>query len=401
MMNRNYKFRLYPSRNQEAELIQTLDGCRWLYNHFLEQWNGKEKIPSRFELQVQLPKLALEHDFIGSIHSKSRQYVLYQLYSNLRALSQLKKRGKKVGRLRFKGRDRYNCFVYNQTGYKIIETGNRLDKLHLSKIGDISIRLHRKVEGNIKQVFVKRTQTGKWFAILSVEEDETILRKNNKEIGIDLNIMNYLTDSEGDVVEHPHHLRRLERKLKRDQRRLSKKKKGSNNRFKQKYRIARVHEKVVDARDDFLHKLSNHYVQNYGFIGVEDLSVKDMMQSSWNAVNISDSSWSTFIQMLSYKAESAGRTFVKVDPKNTTQDCSGCGSRVYKQLWVRTHSCPSCGLELNRDHNAAINVLNKARNEIGQGLSEYTPVEIEPLPLASCQWQVPSLNQEASSFRER
>jgi len=379
MTNRNYKFRMYPSRMQEVDLNQTMGGCRWLYNHFLEQWQGKEKVPSRYDLQAQLPQLAKEHDFIGEIHSKTRQYVLYQLYSNLRALAQLKKRGHKVGRLRFKGKGRFNCFVYNQTGYKLIKTETRQQKLRLSKIGDIPLRLHRKVEGNIKQVYVKKTQTGKWYAIFSVEVESDKLQSNGREIGIDLNIMNYLTDSEGNVVEHPHTLRKLQKKLAREQRRMHKKKKGSQNRAKQRFRVARIYEQINNQRDDFLHRLSIHYINNYDFIAVEDLSVKDMMQSSYNAINIVDSAWSTFLSMLSYKAESAGRTFVKVDPKNTTQICSQCGNHVYKPLWVRTHDCPTCGLQLDRDHNSAINILNKARLEVGRVPSELTPVETRPL----------------------
>ena len=378
-MNLNYKFRLYPNKNQEMMLLETLEGCRWLYNHFLGRWQGKEKIPSRYELQAELPKLAKENPLVGNIHSKTRQYILLQLYSNLRALSRLKKNGRRVGRLRYRKYGRYKTFVYNQTGYKLMETGTRLKKLHLSKIGDIPIKLHRRIKGSIKQVYVKRTPSGRWYATFSVETTPQKLKANGRAVGLDLNIMNYLTDSNGERTEHPHILLKLQKKLAREQRRLAKKDKGSKGRLKQIYSVARVHERVADMRMDFQHKLSRYYIENYDLVAVEDLSVKEMMESSYNARNIADSAWSTFINMLSYKAEGAGRTLVKVDPKNTTQNCSRCGNRVYKQIWVREHRCLTCGLALDRDHNAARNILHKALLEVGQVLPEHTPVEMRPL----------------------
>jgi len=372
-VNRNYRFRLYPSRAQEMKLLETLESCRCLYNYFLGEWEGKNKIPSRYELQAKLPKLANENPYYANIHSKTRQYVLFQLYSNLKALSKLKKNGRKVGRVRFKKRGRFKTFVYNQSGFKLIDNGNRYQKLWLSKIGKIPVRAHRKVEGKIKQVFLKRMPSGKWFAILSVETKPKKLGTTGKAIGLDLNIENYLTDSDGERIEHPHILLKLEEKLKRKQRKLSRKKKDSRNRVKQMLKLARIHERITDRRRDFLHKLSRYYVNSHDIIGIENLTVRKMMKSSYNAKNTADSSWSTFIQMLSYKAEGAGRTLAKVDPKNTTQNCSRCGNRVYKQIWIRTHNCPTCGLVMNRDHNAAINILNKALLEVGSVRPELTP----------------------------
>jgi len=374
MMNRNYRFRLYPSKAQEMEMLEVLDSCRRLYNHFLGEWKKTEKIPPKYDLQAQIPSLVKKHSDLENVYSRTRQYVLWQLYSNLRGLRGLKERGRKVGRLRFKKYGRYKSFVYNHAGFGLI--GN---KLRLTKIGEIPIKLHREINGEIKQVIVKREQSGKWFAIFSVETEIEKLGTTNKAVGLDLNIDNYLADSEGEKVEHPHTLLRLEEKLAREQRRLSRMKKGSKNRLKQIYKVARIHERITDRRRDFLHKLSHYYVDNYDIIAVEDLAVKEMMESSYNAKNTVDSSWSTFIQMLSYKAEGAGRTLAKVDPKNTTQNCSRCGNRVYKQIWVREHRCPSCGLVMDRDHNAAINILNKALKEVGAVRPELTPVEMGPL----------------------
>ena len=377
-MNRNYRFRIYPSKAQELEMLETLNECRKLYNHFLGEWKEANKkglkVPKQFDLQAQIPLMIRNHPPLKNVHSKTRQYVLWQLYSNLRGLRGLKARGRKVGRLRFKKYGRYKSFVYNQTGFKLIE-----NRLQLSNIGGIPIKLHRKIKGVIKQVHIKRTPSGRWFAIFSAEAEPEKLGTTGKIIGLDLNIENYLTDNQGNKVEHPHTIHRFEKRLAIEQRKLAKKKRGSINRLKQRYKAARVYEKMVDSRTDFLHKLSHHYIQNYDMIAVEDLSVKEMMESPTNSKNKADSAWSTFIQMLSYKAEGAGRTVVKVDPKNTTQTCSRCGNRVYKQIWIRTHKCPQCGLVLDRDHNAARNILHKALLEVGQELPELTPVEMRPL----------------------
>jgi len=374
IVNRNYRFRLYPNKAQEMEMLEVLDSCRGLYNYFLGEWKKSDKVPPKYDLQAHIPSLVKKNPALENVHSKTRQYVLWQLYSNLKGLKGLKAKGRKVGRLRFKKYGRMKSFTYNQSGFRLLDR-----KLFLSKIGSIPIKLHRKIEGNIKQVYIKREQSGRWFAIFSVEVEPKKLGTTDRAVGLDLNIENYLTDSKGEKIEHPHTQSKLEDKLAREQRKLAKKKKGSKNRLKQRIKTARVYERIVDRRRDFLHKLSRHYIEHYDLIGVEDLSVKEMLETSYNAKNKIDSSWSTFIQMLSYKAEGAGRALVKVDPKNTTQMCSGCGNRVYKQMWVRTHKCPDCGLVMDRDHNAAINILNKALQEVGSVRPELTPVEMRPL----------------------
>lgn len=374
-MNLNYKFRLYPSKAQEMEMLETLDSCRWLYNHFLGEWGKTEKVPPKYDLQSQIPRLVKKNHFLENIHSKTRQYVLWQLYSNLKALGRSKKKGRKVGRLRFKKYGRFKTFVYNQTGFKLND-----NKLHLSKIGDIKIKLHREIKGNIKQIYVKRRQSGRWFAIFSVETESKQYPMTSKAVGIDLNLKNYLTDSDGMVVEHPHHLKRLEKKLKREHKRLSKKKKGSINRQKQRIRLARTYERLADTRSDFTHKLSHYYVSNYDFIAVEDLNVGGMIQHPYLAKSISDSCWSQFTTQMSYKAEGARKTFVAIDRfYPSTKRCSCCGNIREILLSERTYICPICGMTKPRDQNSAENILDKALLEVPQELGKLTPVEMRPL----------------------
>jgi len=382
-MQLTYRFRLYPSRVQEQKLLTTLDQCRWLYNHFLERLNRKEdgKIPRKYELQATLPKLKEEHPELKQVHSKVLQMVLHQLYSNLRALAGLKRNGHKVGRLRFKEHGWFKSFTYNQSGFKLGEGHGKRRELRLSKIGSIPIVLHRRLDGEAKQVHIKRGRSGKWFACFSVEiEEAPKLRQISKLVGIDLGIEHYIADTSGNFVEHPHNIMKSERKLKREQRRLSRKQKGSKNRAKQRIRLARAHEWVRNQRLDFLHKLSHCYVSEYDFMAIEDLGVKQMMESAHNGGNIADSAWSKFLFMLTYKAERAGRWVVKVDARGTTSRCSNCGEMVKKPLWMRVHRCPKCGLVLDRDLNAARNILQDGLKRVGWEPAEFTPVKVEPLP---------------------
>jgi putative transposase len=382
-MQLTYRFRLYPSRAQEEKLLATLDSCRWLYNHFLERLNRKEngKTPGRYELQATLPELKQSHPELKQVHSKVLQMVLHQLYSNLRALAELKRNGRKVGRLRFKGKGRFKSFTYNQSGFKIVEGNGKRKELWLSKIGAIPIVLHRGVDGDVKQVHIKRERSGKWFACFSVEVEEAPkVRGISRPVGIDIGITHYVADTNGNFVEHPHNIAKSERRLKREQRRLSRKENKSKNRAKQRFKLALVHERIRNQRRDFLHKLSHDYVSRYDFIAVEDLDVKELIEMAHNGKNRADAAWATFLHMLTYKAERAGRWVVKVEPRGTTDRCSRCGEVVEKPLWVRVHRCPNCGLELDRDLNAARNILQDGLKQIGWEPAEFAPVEIGPLP---------------------
>ncbi|MEX2704896.1 MAG: RNA-guided endonuclease InsQ/TnpB family protein [Candidatus Freyrarchaeum guaymaensis] len=330
-----YKFRLYPKPEHEEKLLETLELCRQTYNHFLAQWNRKERIPSRLELQSQLPKLKIVKRELNKVYSKVLQMVLYQLYSNLRALSQLKKNGKRVGRLRLKGKGRFKTFVYNQSGFKLIKTGKRLDLLRLSKIGDIPIRVHRKVEGAIKQVIVKKHNSGKWFACMCVEKEVRVTRREPKKaIGIDVGIKHFLTDSDGRQIENPRFYERTLERIRILHRNLSRKKKGSKNREKARVKLARAYEKLVNQRNDFLHKLSRFYVDNYNVICVEKLNIKGMVRNHNLAGKILDASWGKFIRLLHEKAERATCVVVGVNPRGASE---GLSYENPHRDWISAH----------------------------------------------------------------
>ena len=351
-----YKFRLYPKEEQEQKLSWTLDKCRFVYNQMLAGLNGQRK-PNKYELKCQLPLLKEKYPELRGVYSQVLQNEVYRLFWNLKSLSQLKKNGKKVGRLRFKGKGWFKTFTYPQSGFKILETGKRLNILNLSKIGDMSIRTHRKIDGKIKTLTIKRMASGKWFVCISVERmDEVEKKPMKKAIGLDVGLKHFLTDSDGRQIGNPKFRENSLQKIRIEHQKMSRKKKGSKNREKQRVRLARAYEKLVNQRNDFLHKVSRFYVNNYDLITVEDLNIKRMVRNHNLAGKILDVSWSKFTQMLSYKAENAGRIAVKVNPRGT--------SKEYKYG------------ELDRDYNASLNILERGLS--GQGLP-FEPVEIEPL----------------------
>lgn len=350
-----YKFRMYPNKEQREKLELSFDICRQTYNNLLEEMNNQIKI-DRNKIQHRIVEIKRENPEINQVYSKTLQYECYRLFSNLSALRELKKRGHKVGRLRFKGKGWFKTINYNQSGFSF-EQENKKGILHLSKIGNIKVKSHRQAEGKIKQVTIKKS-LGKWYCMLVSEAK--LQRKCGKGIiGIDLGINNYIYDSNGNSVEHPKTIQKYSDELKEAQQNLSRKKKGSHNRNKARFVVAKLHEKIERTRNDFLHKLSDLYVKKYKIIVVEDLSIKNMMENFYNSKNMADASWGKFIQLLCYKAENAGGKVEKINPKNTTKQCSNCGNIQKMPLWIRTYNCEVCGISINRDYNSAKNILNK------------------------------------------
>jgi putative transposase len=344
-------------KNQERVLLQTLEHCRWVYNTLLEWFNKQEK-PDRYTLQNRLPLLKQEHLELNTVYSKALQYEVWRLFSNLHGLSQLKKNHHKVGSLRFKPSHRFRTIHYNQSGFKIITTGKRLDKLYISKIGDIPMRMHRDVQGTIKQVVVKHYLSGDWYACIVAEmQDEVAQKPIRSAVGIDVGLKHFCSDSDGLQVENPKYLEKSLRQLKRRQRNLSRTLKGSCNRNKQRVLVARKYEQVQNQRNDFLQKLSRYYVNRYDFIAVEDLNIKNMVRNHHLARHINDASWNKFARLLFCKAESAGKTTVCVNPRGTSQEYNH-------------------GNDIDRDYNASLNILERGLKMVGLG---WSSVDIRPL----------------------
>jgi putative transposase len=369
--------------------------CRHVYNLLLETYNAGEH--DRLKLQSMLPIWKQTDKDLESVHSKTLQYEGVRLFANLAALEEMKKRGRKVGNLRFKGERWFKTFTYNQSGFKLLPKNEKFGLLHLSKIGDIPIRIHRPIDGVIKQVTIKHMPSGKWYAYLIVDNGSSNFEPVDieKAVGLDVGLTSYIVDSDGNEIENPRHLKQALKKLRREQRRLSRKQKGSNNREKQRIIVARTHERVQNQRNDFQHKLSREYVNNYDLIVTEKLQPGNMVKNSRLARSISDASWSSLNQKIAYKAENAGKLFVQVDPRNTSQMCSCCGELVPKTLSDRRHECPFCGLSLSRDLNASINILDRGIEKVGQELPELACghwTATSPSMMVQVRW----MKQEAS-----
>ena len=367
-----YKFRLYPNKEEELRLLRSMEVCRCVYNRFLQLYNDGEH--DRNKLQALLPVWKESEMDLKNVHSKVLQYELYRLFSNLSALKEMKKRGRKVGKLRFKPEHRFRTITYNQSGFKLLPKNEKFSFLHLSKIGNIPIRLHRRVEGEIKGIIIKHMPSGKWFAYLLLddgEKDELMIIE--KAVGIDVGLTNFVVDSDGNEVESPRWLRRELKKLRREQRRLSKMEKGSRNCEKQRVIVARTYERVQNQRNDFQHKLSKRYVDEYDLIVTEKLEPLNMMKSRLSR-SISDSSWSSFNQKLAYKAERAGKLFVQVDARGTSQECPACRRKAKKTLSQRSHECP-CGYKDTRDHASSLVILEREFEKVRSKLPELKLVD--------------------------
>ncbi len=371
----SYRFRLYPSKTAQKTLDRHMKLCRWLYNRLLSELNlAREKGINfrRMDAQALIVDLKKhEKPELDEAHSKVLQMVNWQLWSNIRALAGLKRNGRKVGRLRFKGSGWFKTLNFNQSGFKL-----DVGKLVLSKVGEIPIKLHREIRGRIKGVIIKRECSGKWYAIFQVEDEPTPLPKTCKAIGVDVGIGHFLTDTEGKQIENPRFYERSVERIKVKQKQLSKKEKRSKNWRKAQTKLARTYEKLVDQRNDFLHKLSRFYVNDYDVIAVENLNISGMAKNHNLSQKILDASWGKYLHMLSYKAERAGRVVVRVNPRGTSKE----GDE-----------------SLDRDYRASLNILQ--RGLVGLGWPELTPVETGPLlnipASAVIVGQVPSLKQEA------
>lgn len=388
------RFKLYPNKEVEDKLFSNLRICSFVYNWCLDHNIHNDSV---------LPQLKEVYPDIKEVHSIVLQNVVHQIRDNIYALSQLKKKGKKVGRLRHK--PRYSM-IYEQTGFKIDG-----DFLRLSKIGAIPIVISRPIEGTIKQIVIKHNKTHNWFAIV-ISEDKIKEwyefrksyqkpRNSLKVVGIDLNVSNFSTDSDGLVVDHPRNVKKAAKKLKRQQRKLSRKDKGSHNRNKQKWVVAKIHETVENRRNDFLHKTSRYYVNNYDLISLEDLNIVGLIQISNSGMSkaIHDASWGKFANFVKYKAENAGKYAVQVIAKGTTQDCSVCGKTVPKDLSVRVHSCPYCGSVMPRDYNAAQNIKLRGLELVGWGTPEPSYLDIEKLnTLAEIRTSILDINNPEQVF---
>ena len=369
---KTYKFRLQPSKSQRSKLTQTLELCRLVYNTTLairkNAWEGEKRSVSLYETNKMLTSWKGEYAELKQVHSQVLQNVQERVNLAFQSFFRRVKEGAdKVGYPRFKSYGRYDSFTFKQSGFKLLD-----NRVMVSKIGAIKIIQHRPVEGRIKTLNIQRDAVGNWYACFACEVEPTPLPYNDVAVGIDVGLTTFATLSNGLTVDNPRFFRRDEVELGRAQRRWDKDKTPKRRKV-----IAHIHQRMANRRKDFAHTLSRELVNTYGALIFENLTIKNMLhtcpggrcQGNHNlAKSISDASWRQLIMYCTYKAEWAGRAVVLVDPRGTSQRCSGCGSVVRKDLSVRVHDCPVCGLVLDRDLNASLNIEALGLESLGYAL---------------------------------
>jgi len=390
MSRKTFKYRLYPNKEMTSKLYWTLDRCRELYNAGLSERRDSYKYTGKgvtcYEQINDLPEIKEMRQEYKDIASHVLQDVLKRLDKAMQHFFRRVKQGEKAGYPRFQSMDRYDSFTYpDLAGWKL--EGNQL---HLSKIGIIKVVLHRAIQGKVKTVTVKR-EGEEWYVCFSCDgvaaEKLPVCYEN---VGIDLGVSHLATLSNGVMIEHPRYYRRAKKKLEQVHQAVSRGKKGSHRRTKAKKQLSKAYRKVRNQRRDFLHKESRKLVHQYQVIVFEDIKARNLTRkpkpkqdetgkylpngaAAKSGLNksILDASWGMFVAMCSCKAEEAGRTLLKVDPKYTSQICSQCGTVRKKDLSERWHSC-ECGCELDRDVNAALNILARGKQTLLVG-TQPTP----------------------------
>ena len=383
-MRLSYKYRIYPNQQQTEKLQEVFGFCRFLYNSALEERIGhyrkyKEilalndqckkfvKMKSSVSYYDQSKELieikAIFKEEISPIYSQTLQSVLKTLdtaYENF--FRKIKLGLKKPGFPRFKGKNRFKSILFPQSDL----TGFGVKRLENNKIqvygipGEIKVKWHRQYEGIVKTVAIKKSNN-KYYLIVSCDNVPLkILPKTGKTIAIDLGIKDFITTDDGTKFHHPKPYKTSKEKLAYLNRKLALKKRGSNNREKVKKQISKAYDKISNIRDDFQHKLANKIIKENDVIIIEKLDIASMMEQENNKVdkgNIQDASWGSFAAKLTYKAERAGKKIIEVEPANTSKMCSDCRNiKESLTLADREYKCEACGLALDRDHNAALNI---------------------------------------------
>jgi putative transposase len=362
-----YEYKLDGSKAQYAAIDEAIRVCQFIRNKCLRLWMDDHA--TKNDLQTYCAVLAKEYPFANALNSQARQasadrawFAISRFYDNCKA----KKPGKK-GYPRFQKDNR--SVEYKTSGWKLEPDGRHITFTDGCGIGRLRLVGTRDIETfsikQIKRVRIIRRADG-YYVQFAVQADRKIEHvPTGANVGIDVGLKAFYTDSNGNAVENPRHLRKAEKRLKHLQRRMSRTKKGSQNRRRARQRLAKAHLKVQRQREDFARKEANALVTSHDLIAFEDLKIANLVRNHCLAKSISDASWGRFLAWVHYYGSLHSIPVVKVAPHYTSQNCSGCGTLVKKSLSVRTHICSTCGLVMDRDHNAACNILDKALSTVG------------------------------------
>lgn len=375
-MRKTFKYRIYPTKKQVTDLNKQLELCREVYNQTLEirknSWEQEHKLISLYDTNKLLTQWVQKKPELSQVYSQVLQNCQLRVDLAFKAFFRRVKAGQTPGYPRFRGFGRYDSMTFKQTGFNL---NHAKSTLYLSKTGRVPIILHRPVVGAIKTCTILRTETDKWYVSFSCEMDRPKpLYKTGKIVGIDLGIKTFIQVSDGMKIKNPRFFKKAQKDLKIAQRRLSKFPKGDKSPKRQRTKkiVAKVHEKIRNRRTDFCHKTVLNLVRKYDFIAHEDLNVKGLLEKREYSKSIADASWAQLVRLLSYKAEEAGKITVAVNPRNTSQQCSQCMAMVPKGLGDRIHTCPHCGLSIDRDLNASYNILRLGLESVERPMQRLT-----------------------------
>ena len=359
MQHKTSLYRLYPSKPQARLLDSTFELGRHWYNQCLAErknaYEQEQRTVGKYDQLARVKDVKATNPYAKNVHSHVLQTVVQDLEKAFAAFFRRVKAGEKAGYPRFRGRNHWRSFGFKELGNGFKADGRRLK---LSGIGRVAIRWHRPLEGQIKTLRISK-KAGKWYASFSCVVDAQPLPATGAVIGLDVGLSALVTTFTGEKVENLRWYRSSQKALRVAQRRVSRRVKGSSGRRKTIRLLQRQHEHITNQRKDYLNKLVHGFISRYDLIAVEDLNIARMVHGNL-AKSILDAGWSYFVLQLTHKAESAGRKLVPIDSRYTSKTCSQCEkqfeSLTLKDRWVRC----DCGLSLDRDHNAAINILNRA-----------------------------------------
>jgi putative transposase len=379
-MRTAYQYKLRPTNQQAQYIDRWLSMCCAQYNYLLADrfdWYEQNRCsinacplvchlpelrdnPEYFGQKRTLPKLKETHPHYKDVYSDVLQDVVKRVKVTFDRFLKGDSHGKRSGRPRFKARNRYRTFLYPRVKPDCISNG----KISLPKLGSIKVVLHRPIPDGFKIKTASITKKADGYYVTLSLEDATVPTikpdfNPDSRTGIDVGLKEFLTTSEGEIVSIPQHYRKSQKRLRVIQKRVSRRKKGSNRRLKAIKQLGKQHKTVADKRKDFHFKTANNLLKKYDVIAFEDLNIKGLARTRL-AKSVLDAGWSSFLSILTNKAENAGLLVIPVKASGTSQDCSNCGVKVPKKLHERWHNCPHCGCSLDRDHNAAINIKSRA-----------------------------------------
>ena len=369
-----YTYRLYPNRQQTLALAGLLELHRELYNAALEErreaWRRARVSLNYFDQANQLKAIRTLRPDVAALNYSACQQTLRRLDKAYQSFFRRVRSGDAPGYPRFKSRNRFNsvAFVFGDGATC------RKGRLHLQGIGALKVKWHRPLPGNaaIKQVIVKR-QGDTWSAVFQIEVPDPVEQPVHagEAVGLDVGLNHLVALSTGECVEAPRYFRVAERRLRRQQRRVARRQRYSQGWRKAVGQVTQTHSHIANQRRDQAHKLSTWLATMYSLIAVEALNGQGLARSRL-AKSVHDAAWAQLLAMLDYKVAKTGSRVVRVDPRGTSQMCSVCDNTVPKDLGQRTHRCPHCGLELDRDINAARNILRLALNSLGRSEESVT-----------------------------